>query len=160
MDGRECCFGKVVNTAVVLSETGAIVNECWHSIRVSFPNVDLDDLVIMPNHLHCIILLNEENRRGLINQTPTEDPCNGNWPLMRVPGIHLGKVIRYFKAKSARMIHLKGFPSFKWQRNYYEHVIRNNADLERIRKYICNNPLQWALDEENPENPSPLKPRL
>ncbi len=66
-------------------------------------------------------------------------------------GMVLGKVIRAWKAKSAWMIHEAGNPSFAWQSRYYEHIIRNESELERIRAYILNNPAQWDVDVENPE---------
>ncbi|MBN2365713.1 MAG: transposase, partial [Calditrichaeota bacterium] len=61
-------------------------------------------------------------------------------------------IIRFFKAKSTRMIRLSGFKNFSWQRNYYEHIIRNENDLNRIRKYIIENPSQWNQDKKNPNN--------
>ncbi len=61
----------------------------------------------------------------------------------------LGKIIRYFKAKTARNVHDRFFPSFQWQRNYYEHAVRSSRELDSIREYIINNPLKWALDREN-----------
>ncbi len=62
----------------------------------------------------------------------------------------LGEVVREFKAKSTHLIRTSGSPSFLWQRNYYEHIIRNDAFLERVRDYIAGNPGKWAEDEENP----------
>jgi putative transposase len=61
----------------------------------------------------------------------------------------LGKNCPSFQSKGIKMIHDAGFATFQWQRNYYDHIIRNDTDLMRIRTYIANNPLQWALDEEN-----------
>ncbi len=61
----------------------------------------------------------------------------------------VGKIIRYFKAKTAKIVHDKFFPSFQWQRNYYEHTVRSSQELNSIREYIINNPIKWALDREN-----------
>jgi REP element-mobilizing transposase RayT len=66
----------------------------------------------------------------------------------RAPG--LGEIIRAFKAASSRIIRVNGMPDFAWQRNYYEHVIRSEAELDRVRQYIANNVLKWELDRENP----------
>jgi putative transposase len=123
----ECTLGKIVNHVMVHSNTANIVKECWEGLPTRFPSVELDDAVIMPNHMHGIIILNE-------------------------PRITPGKVIRAFKARAARLVRQGGYSSFQWQRNYYEHVIRNDADLHRIRTYIQNNSLQWAIDKENPTN--------
>lgn len=136
---------------MVLSDIGAIVHDNWIHVQEHFPTVELDDFVIMPNHLHGIIILNDD-RRGLINQTPTKD--EHKWQLMNNPNVTLGKIIRHFKARASKLIHDAGFASFKWQRSYYDHIIRNDADLTRIREYIAMNPLRWALDEENPERVS------
>ena len=91
-----------------------------------------------------------------MNQTPTKNhlPAKNhyktkNWILMQNSRQTVGKVIRYFKAKTAKAIHDRFFPSFHWQRNYYEHVVRSPRELKSIREYIINNPLKWALDREN-----------
>ena len=67
-------------------------------------------------------------------------------------GLSLGKVVRAFKARTARLIRTSTNPEFGWQRSYYDHIVRTAADLDRIRRYILLNPLKWALDEENPEH--------
>ena len=67
----------------------------------------------------------------------------------------LGMIVRYFKARSSKLIHDSGINYFRWQRNYYEHVIRNNGELHAIKKYIRDNPLNWLLDNENPANINP-----
>jgi hypothetical protein len=89
---------------------------------------------------------------GLINQAPTKNqalPKAKDWALMQDPRHMVGKIIRYFKAKTAKIIHDKFFSGFRWQRNYYEHVVRSVRELNSIREYIINNPLKWALDREN-----------
>ncbi len=77
-----------------------------------------------------------------MNQISTD-----NWILMKQEGLHLGKVIRHYKAKVSRIIRTEIDKNFKWQSNYYEHIIRNQQDLERIRYYIKNNPLKWEVDK-------------
>jgi putative transposase len=149
-EDRACCLGRVDGRGIELSPEGRIVHEQWTAIPQQFPAVDLDVFVIMPNHLHGIIILNDpphaKDRRGLINQTPP----HASWSLMRQKGISLGKVLRAFKARTTRLIRVSVNPGFGWQRNYYDHILRNDADLHRVRTYMANNPLQWDLDEENP----------
>jgi len=70
---------------------------------------------------------------------------------MQNPKQTLGKIIRFYKAKITRLFHDRGFNNFVWQRNYYEHIIRNEDELNKIREYIQNNPLIWHLDRDNPE---------
>ncbi len=72
-----------------------------------------------------------------------------NWILMQNSKRTIGRIVRYFKAKSTKIIHDGCFPSFQWQRNYYEHVVRCTRELNSIREYIINNPIKWALDREN-----------
>lgn len=111
------------------------------------PAVKLDAFVVMPNHVHGVIILD-----GVVG-APFMAPAgkvggSDTGAMNRAPT--LGEIIRAFKARSSRLIREKGWCSFKWQRGYYEHVVRDEGDLNNIREYIVNNPLQWALDEENP----------
>ena len=148
---RECILGDIRSDVMSLCQAGKIAEGEWKRIPNQFPSVELDDFVIMPNHIHGIIILNnnflevaDSNRRGLINQTPTKD-----WILMNNPVVNLGKVVRAFKARTSRLIHRAGCKSSIWQRGYYDHIIRNEADLHRIREYIANNPLKWKFGGGN-----------
>ena len=146
---RECWFGNVVDGEMKLSDIGEIVKKCWMEIPQHFDNAFVDVFVVMPNHFHGIVVIeNERNApcRGLINQTPTK------WILQKNPKMVLGKIIRYFKAKTSFMIHKIGYHNFAWHRNYYEHIIRNEKKLYYKRKYIMNNSLKWEIDENNPTN--------
>ena len=116
---------------------GKIVQAAWEDLLRHYSNIDQDAFVIMPNHVHGIILT-----VGAGFKPASTGPAN----------IHgLSEMVRAFKTFSARRIneqrHTPGLTV--WQRNYYEHVIRNDESLKRIREYIVNNPLQWALDREN-----------
>lgn len=136
-------FGVVTANVVELNDRGKIALENWKYLPAHFTNIELDEFIIMPNHLHGIIIINE--RKGLINQTLTEE----SWILMKTPNLTLGKIIRFFKARCAKLIRSAGCESFSWQRNYYEHIIRNEKDLYRIRKYIIENPLKWEIEKNN-----------
>ncbi len=159
---RQCCFGNVnvKDENVELSMIGKIARDVWMKIPETFEDVAFDEFVLMPNHIHGIIVIHN-NRRGLINQTPTNEQhiiqpipseYDTEWSLMKNPNQTLGKIIRFFKAKSSKLIHDSGFHDFRWQRNYYERIARNQKELHRIRRYIANNPPQWKLDEENPKH--------
>ncbi len=98
-------------------------------------------------------------RTGLIHQTPdprNEKGANSGYQgplegiLMSQPEVTLGKIVRFYKARTTKLIHEQGHPKFHWHRNYYEHVIRNETDLEQIREYIVYNHLKWVSDRENP----------
>ena len=141
---RACLFGAVVDGEMRLNETGQIVRRCWLDIPAHFPHAELDEFVVMPNHVHGIIVI--VDGRGTACRAPTEQfgrPVTGSIPT----------VIRSFKsAVTKRINEQRGTPgAHVWQRNYYEHIIRNEESLDRIRQYIANNPLRWAFDRENPD---------
>ena len=130
------------------------VHQTWEAIRTRFTQVILDTFVVMPNHIHAIVIIG--NTVGAIHELPLR-PLLSDTPLTNQTQrrqMILPKIIGYFKMNSARRINvlrnISGTPV--WQRNYYEHVIRNEVELARVREYIQNNPLQWELDTENPYN--------
>ena len=129
---RECLLGHVINSTVELNHYGQGVLYNWNILAKKFSNVELGEFVIMPNHIHGITKLIE----------PGSEP--------------LSEVIRSFKTSSTRRINqireLIGVPV--WQRNYYEHIIRNEESFNRICEYIINNPLSWEQDQLHPNNPS------
>ena len=124
-----------------LSQFGSIVEDCWNDLINHYPHVALDEFVVMPNHVHGVIRLNDDGRAGL-KPAPTDDG----------PRRHgLSKIVRAFKTFSARRINeLRGTAGTPvWQRNYYERVVRNERELNAIREYTRANPLNWHLDKEN-----------
>lgn len=142
---RLCLFGDVLNGEMRPNSYGQIVMQCWNDLGNHYPHVSQDEFVVMPNHIHGILILNDVGA-GL-KPTPTRPNI-----LQKRHG--LPEIVRGFKTFSARRInHLRNIPGVPvWQRNYYEHVIRNERELDGIREYIVNNPTQWELDSENPAN--------
>jgi REP element-mobilizing transposase RayT len=147
---RECLFGEVVDGEMILNGFGKIADECWYAIPGHFPIVELGAHIVMPNHVHGIISIG----RGAV-PAPDEFGTNkiqgGVIPPLRKPT--LGQIVAYFKYRSTKEINAidnSGVITKIWQRNYYEHIIRDNADMERIWKYIESNPAMWADDDENP----------
>ena len=138
--GRECLLGKVVEGILHLNDAGKIVEKWWGKLASRFPSAQIDSFyVAMPNHFHGIIITSDE-------------PLEGGHA-----GPSLQKMVQWFKTMSTNeYIHgIKeyGWPPFKgnlWQRSFYEHVIRNDESLNRIREYIVTNPQRWHLDRENP----------
>jgi hypothetical protein len=128
---KKCWFGKVSNSEMILNSYGKIVEKIWGELKSHFLTVDLDE-------------------KGLINQTPTQNP--NHWIQMKNPKINLGKIIRHFKAKTTKLLRDSGLNNISWQRLYYDHIIRNNRSLDNIRYYIINNPLKWEIDKENSKN--------
>src|ERR1700704_2199933 len=125
---RIVLVGEVIDGDVRLNEMGTIVQQTWDDLPTHYHGIDLDAFIVMPNHVHgTIILADESARRHAIPE-----------------------IVRGFKTFSARRVNERaGKSGVLWQRGYYEHVIRNEKALARIRHYIANNPAQWADDPEN-----------
>lgn len=156
---RECLLGEITSSTMLLNEMGKMAERTWNEIATHFPNVVMDQCMIMPNHFHGIIRILEQIQykradlvRGLMNQTPTPNQFPDDWILTKNPKITLGKILRFFKAKSALEIRNKTGNSFYWQRNYFEYIVRDKSELFRIRNYIRENPVNWPMDEDNPLN--------
>ena len=167
--GQEALFGEVVEGEMRLNRLGEIVQKWWGFLPDHFPDIELGAFVIMPNHVHGIIILHggrdtvpvprnedtlqfeKESRAG---NTPGnmhgggETPGGGTPPLQEPT---LGQIVAYFKYQSTKEINaLRGGPAAKiWQRNYYEHILRNQQDLELTWLYIESNPARWETDHEN-----------
>jgi len=141
---RECVFGEVVNGEMQLNDFGKIVDVTWQWLENQYPYVELGARVVMPNHSHVILIIRNE-RRGGSRTAPTKGP------IKRKP---LGRLIGAFKTVSTKQINLlRGTEGQTvWQRNYYERIIRDEREMDRIYRYIESNPSQWADDNENPAN--------
>ncbi|GAB4318728.1 MAG: transposase [Bacteroidales bacterium] len=151
---REHVFGEIVDGKMILNDAGRVVAESWQWLANQYDYVDLDEWVIMPNHMHGIVLLiDDENGGGGSGRGGSGRGSSRTAPTMpmakRKP---IGGLVGAFKTVSTKRINqMHGTPGVKiWQRNYYEHIIRNENELNRIRQYIINNPARWATDHENP----------
>lgn len=137
---HKCVFGKIVNSEMQLNDAGKVVDECWRGILQHFKHIKLDEYIIMPNHLHGIVVICECDNHGRGEVTS---------PLHKQT---LGKIVAYFKYQSTKLINkTQGTPDKRfWQRNYYDRIIRDEKELNNIHDYIQNNPIKWWCDEENP----------
>jgi len=129
--------------------TRTIVERCWLEIPEHHPSIQLDEWVIMPNHLHAIVVI--EQCRGVQLNAPTTRNRNSTHSSISPYRNTLATTVRTFKAAVTTLCRRARHDRFGWQRNYYEHVIRNEDDLNQIRQYILDNPVQWDSDEENPD---------
>ena len=155
--GNKCIFGKIVEKELVFYGLGSIVEDCWHNIPLHFMNVEIEPYVVMPNHIHGIITLNEDDRRGTIYRAPTRDDCvpTSDDPIPQIE--QFGKpiagsiptIIRTYKAAVSRLARQQLGMVNLWQRNYYEHIIRGEIELNRISEYILTNPRTWTDDPEH-----------
>jgi putative transposase len=126
-----------------------MIESVWNEMSAFYPGVGTDEFVVMPNHVHGIVIL--------VGAAPRGRPESGQ-PQGVAPTLSLPDVVHRFKtmttkryADGVKQLGCPPFPGRLWQRNYHEHIVRNEESLNRIRAYIANNPLQWELDRENPK---------
>ncbi len=138
---RESLFGEIVDGVMKLNEWGEIARREWFKTAELRPYIELyeDEFVVMPNHAHGILWMNDDVGAERCSAPTTP----------HVPAGSLGAIVRAYKSAVTYAINAarqtRGM--VVWQRNYYEHIIRNDADLNRIREYVVNNPLKWADDD-------------
>ena len=141
-------FGKVINDQIHLNSFGKIVEKEWKKTESMRFNVNLDEYIIMPNHIHGIIQIveNDDYRRGTMHRAPTTTEQFGKPVNNSIPTI-----IRSFKSTVTKQINeMRNTPGIRiWQRNFWEHIIRDDKDLNRIQIYIRNNPINWENDDLN-----------
>jgi REP element-mobilizing transposase RayT len=177
MPERECLFGEIVGEEMILNEAGKMVEKWWNVLPDKFPSVTADAFVVMPNHFHGIIFITvgadlrvgpgsvemgDGSEKGEHVGSPLQDDGMDNQmgahtgaPLPQ-PNAPLSQIVQWFKTmttneyiRGVKQLHWMPFIGKLWQRNYYEHIIRNEGDYERIFNYIATNPSNWAEDEEN-----------
>lgn len=146
---RLSLFGSIAGDRIALNPAGSAVEAMLQSVPNRFPQVGIDEYCIMPNHLHAILIIQEQDQAG-----PEHEEMNAGSGAGK---ISLPGVMGWFKSMTTHVymdgVQRQGWPRFDgklWQRSYYEHIIRDENDLTRMREYIVNNPLQWSIDEENP----------
>ncbi len=152
-------LGAVADGVTELSSAGAMVAHWWDRLPSKFPNVQLDVSVVMPNHIHGVLAFSEEVDEPVgaaPRGRPEPNPTPGGRPHGAAPT--LGDVITWFKTmttnayfRGVKEYHWGPVPARLWQRNYYEHVVRSPEDLDRLLRYIEQNPARWGEDEENPD---------
>lgn len=155
--GHECILAAIENEEVTVTEIGKIVKEEWLRTPAVRPNVQLDEFIVMPNHLHGIVIIKNDIFVGANGNSPQRgkridmDPPPRKTPF-RSPSGTIGAIVRGFKSAATKRVNeLQDTPGKPlWQRDYYEHIVRDERDLERIREYIRLNPTRWPVDEENP----------
>lgn len=148
----------LVHGEMQLNDAGLMVQSVWNEIPSFYPGVEIDAFVVMPNHIHGIVVL--------VGATPCSRPDDGGDDVgqARGPaptvGLSLGDVVHRFKTMTTKRyaddVEQSGWPAFPgrlWQRNYYEHIIRNDDSLDRIREYIADNPLHGGSGRGGPPWP-------
>lgn len=139
-DNHKQYFGQIENNQMLLNNAGNIVTQQWLWLSKQYSYVTLDEFVVMPNHLHGILFIDNSIRpaRELALQVKS-----------------LSSLIGAIKTTSSKLIRKNEIQDFAWQRSFYDHVIRTDTSLHKIRAYITNNPTTWEDDDENPDKIKP-----
>jgi REP element-mobilizing transposase RayT len=161
--GGICSFGKINDGKVTLYKTGKIIQDEWLRTEQVRANVKLDMFVVMPNHFHGIVIIKETDdpKRATHRVAPTKTrravPAQERQAKLITGSI--SAIIGQFKTVITKRVHseLKLESCSVWQRGFYEHVIRNEKELNRVRQYIIDNPIKWSLDKENRERSKNIK---
>jgi len=160
---RVCLLGDLVGEEVRLSDAGRTIQTVWDELSDHYPGAETDTFVVMPNHIHGIVVLVGSNPG--VGVGPCAYPDQGQTPKrigqpqgVAPTGLSLSGMVHRFKTLTTKLyadgVKQSVWPPFRgrlWQRNYYEHVIRSDRELDQIREYIATNPLRWAMDRENPQ---------
>lgn len=148
---RKCYFGNVADGNMILSEIGELAEKYWLEIPNHFPFVQLDAFVVMPNHMHGIIVINKNDDVGDVGNVETRQclvstKSIGQQRFQNQGKNTLSSIIGSYKSvvtKNVRKIHA----DFAWQSRFHDHIIRNDESFQRIKKYIVENPLKWNNDK-------------
>jgi putative transposase len=144
---------------MVLNDTGKIANDCWLQIPQHFPNAILHEHIIMPNHVHRIIELTDIGNVGAKHFSPISNindttvgannhsPLQQHSPAFKSPSKTIGSIVRGYKISVTKWFRTNTDIINVWQRNYYDHIIRNHQTYETILNYIINNPMKWEDDK-------------
>jgi len=157
-------FGNISNGKMILSESGRIAFKLWYALPEHFSFVSLDEFVVMPNHVHGIIIIQSPTAVGTLHATSQKQQSMTTVGTLHATSLQnatsrrsiqnefmstispkpgsLPTVIRSYKSAVSKNIHLSD-PDFSWQPRYYDHLIHSARELDRIRDYIINNPIKW-----------------
>ena len=157
---RQCLFGDVADRGMALNEAGRMVEKWWAELANKFPSVKTRQYIVMPNHFHGIVaLVGADLCVCPVPRMPDERGAQMPGERGAHTGAPLPQIVQWFKTMTTngyiRGVKHRGWAPFQgklWQRNYYEHVIRSQDELDRVRRYILDNPSKWSDDVENPRN--------
>ena len=161
---RESLFGNIGNGCMILNNAGRMIKTVWDDIPQYYPGIGIDVFQIMPNHVHGIIFVGATPCGCPIGKPcPDDRPGQAQGPAP-TKKLSLPDVVHRYKTmttceyiRNVKQNQWKPFDGKLWQRNYYEHVLRNDESMQKTREYIVNNPLKWEFDEYNPNNATKWK---
>jgi len=142
-------FGDIVNDEMDLNESGKVAQWIWKAIPQYYPCIKLDQYVVMPNHVHGILINIGDKSHAKLSQAEDGKHIESAQllPMPMSGPSTLGQIIRKFKALTTYYIHAGGIDEFAWQERFYDEVVTNISALEYIRRYIINNPASWIDDD-------------
>jgi len=140
---RKASFGSIVSNKMILSPIGKIARSFWSEIPNHFKKTQLDLFIIMPNHIHGLIKIHSSDDDVAAEHV---QPRNA---FQHITKGSIGSIIRQYKASVTRWCNQHSYNNFRWQRNYYERIVRNEKELNKIREYIISNPFKWRFDRDN-----------
>jgi len=146
---RQEYFENIINNKMILNKYGEIVKRCWLEIPKHFNNVELDEFIVMPNHIHGIIVIRNTNQYVINPPVGNRHACSLQNVIYRRQNELLPNIVNLFKSSASKFIHQSGLNSFRWQKSFYDHIIRNEYSLFKIRQYIRDNPKNWGEDRNN-----------
>ncbi len=141
-------FGKIINETMIKNQFGQLAYNLWQLISNHYNNIELDEFIIMPNHIHGIILITEISTKSVgteFNSVPTRRQLSIQYKNYG----QISKIIKSYKHDFTRTIWRLYNLKFRWQRSFFDHVIHNQDELEHARWYIENNPQNWHRDRNN-----------
>jgi len=146
---RQSCFGSICDNEIIPSEIGKIASQFWLEIPNHFPHVKLDEFIVMPNHIHGILILDYSlvgTRHGMT--LPPRKGSNHNINQFSKPLKNsVSVVINQYKSSVKRWCNQNSLDYFRWQSRFYDEILHNEDSINRIREYIYNNPINWIGDE-------------
>jgi len=153
---RKNIFGEIIDGEMNLNQAGKIVEQTWRDIPKHFPNTSCEIFVVMPNHIHGIINIIDDEIVGARHKVSRDEDSASPLQMETQP---MGVIVRSFKSAVTKSAHdLELFDGVKiWQRNYYEHIIRDEDDYQQIADYIAANPINWEFDLENLKTSNPVQ---
>ena len=145
------CFGQIINGSMQLSHIGVLADVFWHEIRHHTQNIELDKFVVMPNHIHGILIINKPVETLHATSLPDEEQADLNGKNKTMSAISpkensISTVIRSYKSAVSKHSRRLGY-EFEWQSRFYDHIIRNEESLNNIQQYVINNPKSWETDK-------------
>ncbi len=148
-------FGEIRHDDIIKNRWADIIELCWRELPTHYPHISLDEFIVMPDHIHGIVWINNPVGNGFKpfpTISGTENAVGNGFQPFRQRNYGLPEIMRGLKTFSARRINESNHDErFQWQKSYYDHVVRDEESLAGIREYIRNNPAKWELDHDRNE---------